>query len=87
MKVFSGYVTSHKYRNVSSKVRGRGNWDGENTVTNYCVTGHKIKQEHYIIHPRHSGETKIGCYMTLIRNEIHDIERNSKTQTIISNIY
>ena len=35
---------------------------------------HKIKQEHYIIHPRHSGETKVDCYMTLIRKEIHDIE-------------
>ena len=33
-----------------------------------------IKQEHYIIHPRHSGETKIGCYMTLIIREINDIE-------------
>jgi len=39
MKVFSGYVTSHRSRNVFSKVRERGNWDGENTVTNYCVTG------------------------------------------------
>jgi len=33
-----------------------------------------IKHKHYIIHPRHSGETKIGRYMTLIRKEIHDIE-------------
>ena len=33
-----------------------------------------IKQEHYIINPRHSGETNIGHYMTLIIKEIHDIE-------------
>jgi len=26
----------------------------------------KSLHEHYIIHPRHSGETNIGCYMTLI---------------------
>jgi len=38
MQVFSGYVTSHRSRYVSSKVRERGNWDGGNTMTNYCVT-------------------------------------------------
>ena len=32
------------------------------------------KQEHYIIDPKHSGESKIGRYMTLIIKEIHDIE-------------
>ncbi len=33
-----------------------------------------IKEEQYIIHPKHSGETKVGRYMTLIRKEIHGIE-------------
>jgi len=33
-----------------------------------------IKQEHYVIHPRCSGETKVGRYVTLIRKQIHDIE-------------
>ena len=32
------------------------------------------KQVHYIIHPRHSGETKIGRYMTLITKDIYAIE-------------
>ena len=32
------------------------------------------KQVHYIIHPRHSGETKKGRYMTLITKDIYDIE-------------
>ena len=44
------------------------------TKWGYTKSLHKIKQEHYIIHPRHSGETKLGRYMTLIRKEIHDIE-------------
>ena len=33
-----------------------------------------MKQENYISHPRHNGETNIGRYMTLMIKEIHDIE-------------
>ena len=51
-----------------------GNWLIHPTKWGYTKSLHKIKQEHYIIHPRHSGEIKEGHYMTLIRKEIHDME-------------
>jgi len=44
------------------------------TKWGYTKNLHMIKQEHYIIHPKHSGETKTGHLMTLIIKEMHDIK-------------
>ena len=55
------------------------------TKWGYIKSLHMIKQEHYIIHPRHSGEINIGHYMTLIIQEIHDIETKYLRQDLVIN--
>jgi len=42
MKVFTGHATSHRSRNESSKMRERGNRDGDKLLCNRCPLKHEV---------------------------------------------